>query len=47
MSDEWIAEARRFLSKAYGRVVSQDEAVEILMSFRRLTEVFLSGEEET
>ncbi|WP_145376705.1 hypothetical protein [Symmachiella dynata] len=47
LSDERIAEARRVWSKAYGRVISQDEAVEILMSARRLAEVFLSAEEET
>ncbi|QDU46837.1 hypothetical protein Mal52_53600 [Symmachiella dynata] len=46
LSDERIAEARRVWSKAYGRVISQDEAVEILMSVRRLAEVFLSAEEE-
>ena len=46
LSDERIAEARRVWSKAYGRVISQDEAVGILMIVRRLAEVFLSAEEE-
>lgn len=45
-TDERIAEARRVWSKAYGRVISVDEAVEILMSVRRLAEVLLRAEEE-
>ena len=31
---------------AYGRVISVDEAVEILMNVRRLDEVLLRAEEE-
>lgn len=46
LSDERIAEARRVWSKAYGRVISVDEAVEILMNVRRLAEVLLRAEEE-
>ncbi len=46
LSDERIAEARRVWSKAYGRVISQDEAVEILTNVRRLAEVLLRAEEE-
>lgn len=46
MSDERIAEARRVWSKAYGRVISEDEAVEILANVRRLAEVLLRAEEE-
>jgi hypothetical protein len=46
LSDERIAEARRVWSKAYGRVISSDEAVEILTSVRRLAEVLLQAEEE-
>ncbi len=46
LSDERIAEARRIWSKAYGRVISQDEAVEILTNVRRLAEVLLRAEEE-
>jgi len=45
LSDERIAEARRVWSKAYGRVISQDEAVEILTNVRRLAEVLLRAEE--
>ena len=46
LSDERIAEARRVWSKAYGRVISDDEAVEILMNVRRLAEVLLRAKEE-
>ena len=46
LSGERIAEARRVWSKAYGRVISQDEAIEILMNVRRLAEVLLRAEEE-
>ena len=46
LSDERIAEARRVWSKAYGRVISNDEAIEILMNVRRLAEVLLRAEEE-
>lgn len=46
LSDERIAEARRVWSKAYGRVISVEEAVEILMNVRRLAEVLLRAEEE-
>ncbi len=47
LSDERIAEARRVWSKAYGRVISEDEAIEILMNVRRLAEVLLYAQEET
>ena len=46
LSDERIAEARRVWSKASGRVISEDEAVEILTNVRRLAEVLLHAEEE-
>lgn len=45
LSDERIAEARRVWSKAYGWVISDDEAIEILMNVRRLAEVLLNAEE--
>lgn len=45
LTDERIAEARRVWSKAYGRVISADEAIEILMNVRRLAEVLLTAEE--
>jgi hypothetical protein len=40
MSDELIADTRRVWSSAYGRVISADEAVEILRNVRRYAEVF-------
>ena len=43
LSDERIAEARRVWSKAYGRVISEDEAIEILMNVRRLAEVVVAS----
>lgn len=46
LSDERIAEARRVWSKAYGRVISEEEAIEILMNVRRLAEVLLRAKEE-
>ena len=46
LSDERIVEARRVWSKAYGRVISRDEAVEILINVRRLAEILLRAEEE-
>ncbi len=46
LSDERIAETRRVWSKAYGRVISEEEAVEILTNVRRLAEVLLRIEEE-
>lgn len=45
LSDERVAETRRVWSKAYGRVISEEEAVEILMNVRRLAEVLLIAEE--
>lgn len=46
LSDERIAEARRVWSKAYGRLISDDEAIEILTNVRRLAEILLRAEEE-
>lgn len=46
LSDQRIAEARRVWSKAYGRVISKDEAVEILTNVHRLAEVVLRAQEE-
>jgi hypothetical protein len=45
LSDERIAEARRVWSQAYGRVISQDEAIEILTNVRRLAEVLMRAAE--
>ncbi|MEX0718068.1 MAG: hypothetical protein WD066_15860 [Planctomycetaceae bacterium] len=46
LSEERIDEARRVWSKAYGRVISRDEAVEILMNVRRFAEAMLHAEEQ-
>jgi len=46
LSGERIAETRRVWSKACGRVISEDEAIEILTNVRRLAEVLLNAEEE-
>jgi hypothetical protein len=44
MSDELIADTRRVWSAAYGRVISTDEAVEILNNVRRLADVMLRAQ---
>jgi len=46
MSDELIADTRRVWSVAYGRVISTDEAVEILNNVRRFAGVMLRAERE-
>ena len=40
-----LAEARRVWSKTYGRVISDEEAIEILTNVRRLAEVLVRAEE--
>ena len=46
MSEELVADTRRVWSAAYGRVISADEAVEILMNVKRFAEVMLRAERE-
>jgi hypothetical protein len=46
MSDELIADTRRIWSAAYGRVISAEEAVEILNNVRRLADVLVRAERE-
>jgi hypothetical protein len=46
LSEEQIAETRRVWSKAYGRVLSDEEAIEILRNVRRLAEIWLHAEQE-
>jgi hypothetical protein len=41
LSPERIAEARRVWSKTYERVISEAEAVEILLNVRRLAEALM------
>ena len=47
LSDELVADTRRVWSVAYGRVISVDEAVEILNNVRRLADVMLRAQRET
>jgi hypothetical protein len=46
ISDELIAETRRVWSPVYGRVLSEDEAVEILVNVKRFAEVLLRARPE-
>ena len=46
MSDELIADTRRVWSAAYGRVISTDEALEILNNVRRLADVVVRAQRE-
>ena len=46
ISDELLAETIDVWSEAYGRPVSDDEAVEILMNVKRLGEVLLQARRE-
>lgn len=46
ISDELIAETRRTWSVAYGRMISVEEAVEILNNVKRLAGVLLRAVEE-
>ena len=46
ISDELLAETIDVWSQAYGRPVSEDEAVEILMNVKRLGEVLLRTRQE-
>ena len=46
ISDELLAETIDVWSEAYGRAVSEKEAVEILMNVKRLGEVLLKARRE-
>ncbi len=46
ITDELIAENRRVWSKAYGRSISEDEAVEIIMNLHRFAEAVLRAKRE-
>jgi hypothetical protein len=41
MNDELVQDTRQVWSQAYGRVVSEDEAMEILTNVKRLAEVLM------
>ena len=42
ITDELMAHTRKVWSKAYGRPVSQDEAIKMLLNVKRLAETLLS-----
>ena len=46
MSDQLIADTRRVWSAEYGRVISEEEAVEILSNVRRLADVLMRAQME-
>lgn len=46
ITEELITETRRVWSSVYGRVISVDEAVEILGNVRRLAEVLLHAKQK-
>jgi hypothetical protein len=46
MSEELIAKTRRVWSPLYGRVISVEEAVEILSNVKHLADVLLRAERE-
>ena len=46
MTDELIAETRRVWSPHYGRVISEDEAIEILHNVKRFVELLWSIKRE-
>ena len=45
LSDDRIEDAVLVWSKAYGRPISEDDAIEILTNVRRLAEILLRAEE--
>lgn len=45
ITDDLLRDTRRVWSKAYGRVITPAEAVEILMNVKRLAEAVLKAEE--
>lgn len=47
MTEELIAETRRVWSPHYGRVISEDEAIEILHNVKRFVELLWSIKRET
>ena len=43
ISDDLLAKTRRVWSRAYGRLISEDEAVEILMNVKRMAETLMKA----
>ena len=46
ITDEWIERAIDVWSEVYGRPISEDEAVEILVNLKRLIDVMLKARKE-
>ena len=46
ITDELLEQTRNVWSKMYGRIISANEAVEILMNVKRLAEVFIEADQE-
>jgi hypothetical protein len=46
ITDDLLVETRRVWSKTYGRVIADEEAIEILMNVRRFAETMLRAEEQ-
>lgn len=46
ITDEWIERSIDVWSKVYGRPISEDEAVEILVNLKRLIDVMLKARKE-
>ena len=44
--DDLLAETREIWSKAYGRVLSNEEAIEILMNVKRMAEILIEMQRE-
>lgn len=46
ISEDLLTETRKIWSKAYGRVLSNEEAIEILMNVKRMAEVLIQMQKE-
>jgi hypothetical protein len=46
ISEELLIETRKLWSKAYRRVISNEEAIEILMNVKRVAEVLVKMQKE-
>jgi len=46
ISEDLLTETREVWSKAYGRVLSNEEAIEILMNVKRMAEILIEMQRE-
>jgi hypothetical protein len=46
ISEDLLTETRKVWSKAYGRVLSNEEAIEFLMNVKRMAEVLIEMQRE-